>query len=332
MAAYRSAIEDASALFSYAPFYLLVAAIFFKLDSGLTDSKFSIKKYFQYLLPKYVWSKSSFKVDIQWHILSFFRIPGFFLKFLITTTSLSLMPSLINHLSINNTALAKWLQAFIATSPIGEFIVFAVALLAFDFGTFFAHWLSHKSEFLWQFHKAHHFSEQLNYFAGERVHPVDGFIGFNTGIVLMAFSVSVLMPVPENILSGPSIYASKHEWFYYLFLFYPSFVNRLTHAHFPISYGRFFDRVFVTPAYHLRHHSKAVMNMNFGQFFSIWDWMFRTQLLPSSDKSIDHRQILGVDGMGDRYYRNAFEFLYLPFFDAANVVKKNIFRMLKIEK
>jgi hypothetical protein len=58
--------------------------------------------------------------------------------------------------------------------------------------------------------------------------------------------------------------------------------------------------------------------------FSFWDELFGTQKLPfTAAEEVDHREIFGVKEMGDLYYKNIFQWLYIPFVDAALVLKEN---------
>jgi len=305
-------------------FYLVVAAVYVLYDSWGRTSATWWRNYIDYLLPSAVRKKSSFRLDVYWALLSFTKIPGMFGKFLMTVTYLNMLPALLRSLSITDSSSAKWLQDHLATMPGHDFILFLVALLAFDFGTYYAHRITHESLFLWQFHKAHHYAEQLNYFAGGRTHPFDSFFSFNLGIIFMAIAVAFLAPVDDAVFSGPHLYASHNEWFYYALVFIPGFVNQLNHSHFPITFGPIIERIFVSPAFHLRHHSKQVRNMNYGQMFSIWDCLFGTAILPSADKEVEHRNILGVDDLGDRYYANIFQWLYKPFLDAGAVLMRRV--------
>ena len=81
----------------------------------------------------------------------------------------------------------------------------------------------------------------------------------------------------------------------------------------------------VSPTFHLLHHSKIVINKNYGAFFSLWDFLYGTAVTRRNYADhVDHRQILGVSSMGDDYYKNIFEWIFKPFSDAFVILRTRI--------
>ena len=62
----------------------------------------------------------------------------------------------------------------IASLPAGVQCVAAIVLG--DLAVYWFHRASHASDFLWRFHAVHHSSEQLDFLAAHREHPVDGLL------------------------------------------------------------------------------------------------------------------------------------------------------------
>ncbi|MFZ1773759.1 MAG: sterol desaturase family protein, partial [Rhizobiaceae bacterium] len=64
--------------------------------------------------------------------------------------------------------------------------------------------------------------------------------------------------------------------------------NNLRHSHVWISYGPVIEHVFSSPAQHQIHHSRAQEhhNKNYGEIFSLWDWMFGTLYIPQGREEI----------------------------------------------
>ena len=62
----------------------------------------------------------------------------------------------------------------------------------------------------------------------------------------------------------------------------------LLHSHIWFSFGWFLNHIFISPAHHQIHHSRAPQhfNKNLGDTFAIWDWLFGTLYLPKGDKNI----------------------------------------------
>ena len=52
----------------------------------------------------------------------------------------------------------------------------------------------------------------------------------------------------------------------------------LRHSHIPIRFGKYFERVFISPAQHQIHHSNDSIHFdkNFGSIFAFWDGLFGT--------------------------------------------------------
>jgi len=142
----------------------------------------------------------------------------------------------------------------------------------------------------------------------------------------MAMCLAIFTPVDDKIFEGYHTYVTSDDW-YYLLIFLPSFTARLNHSHFPITFGKWVDRLVVSPTFHLLHHSKIVMNKNYGAMFSIWDFIYGTAVTRHNfQKDIDHRQMLGVSSMGDDYYKNMIEWIFKPFGDAFAVLKSRVLK------
>src|SRR5262245_38740364 len=164
-----------------------------------------------------------------------------------------------------------------------------IVFLATDFTFFFAHYLMHKVPVLWYFHEVHHSAEVLTPITVYRVHPVEELLGGPVGnlvlggiTALYSSSTGVTVELPTflgiNILS---------------FAFF-AFAFQLRHSHIWLSYGPVFSRIFISPAQHQIHHSRAPehWHKNFGFMFAIWDGMFRTLYVPKGHETFR----LGVPG------------------------------------
>jgi sterol desaturase/sphingolipid hydroxylase (fatty acid hydroxylase superfamily) len=178
-----------------------------------------------------------------------------------------------------------------------------------DFGYWVWHYLAHFVPFLWAFHSVHHSAEVLTPLVAGRVHPVE----------------AVLLPVFRSaataIVSAPALYFFMGEphvlTVFGLGLLSAAFAfagNQLFHAHVPISWGPWLNRVFISPATHQIHHSveRRHWNKNMGAFLAIWDWMAGTLYLPDSRQSLRYGIAADVrqphDGLIAAYLR--------PFVDA----------------
>lgn len=191
----------------------------------------------------------------------------------------------INTLII--TALAEFYQAnlsFLTFTTIADWPAWArfiLAVLLFDFMIWLVHLAEHKISWLWPFHAVHHEQRELNFFSDFRVHPIS-FVWMQSATAFAFFVFA--MEVPEVVAF--SIFRALYSKFYH--------GNIKTNLG-PLRY------VLVTPQSHRVHHSLAPehRDKNFGSMFSIWDFLFGTQVKDfdiypvtgSDDPSFPHEQL-----------------------------------------
>ena len=106
----------------------------------------------------------------------------------------------------------------------------------------------------------------------------------------------------------------------YIFNIWNGIFNvQFIHSHIPITYGRWVDRILVSPIIHQVHHGKDVphRDKNFGNALSLFDWIFGTWYRPRKGEVIRY----GIKE-GDPGFRNVFEFYWLPFQRASRILLK----------
>lgn len=257
-------------------FLLLTVLIAFVLYLRLHREERS--GFFSWLVPKAIYLHRSHMVDVKIYlfgrVLSSFRIVG---RIGITAT-----------IGAGTTAV---LSDFFGTS--GELVdpsFWQMALLTLlfalvaDFCTYWVHRLHHENPVLWPFHSVHHSAEVLTPLTLYRKHPVYDFIGsmakgclygLTTGVVVYAFfgKTSVLVYGGANLV-------------YFAF---NAVGSNLRHSHIWMSYGPVLERVFVSPAQHQIHHSRAAKHhdRNYGEIFAFWDWMFGTLYIPQGREFVE---------------------------------------------
>lgn len=152
----------------------------------------------------------------------------------------------------------------IQTLPIAVQII--VVVLLGDFMGWLAHVVRHKSSFVWEFHKIHHAQEDLNYFSTSRIHPIDSLV-----VTLVRFLPFMLLETRETRIAVPAfaVWVAVSR-------IYVSFTHSNVRTNLgPLKY------VLVTPQSHRVHHSDLPehQDKNFANIFSIWDFVFGTQVL-----------------------------------------------------
>lgn len=190
-------------------------------------------------------------VDVAWVVAYLFLVPA-----------MDAVPfgAAIDHLG--GTTLGPALAAvhgFTAGLPAAAGALLAVIVA--DFSGYWKHRLFH-TRWLWPFHTIHHSSEAVDWLSNERVHPVEG----------VATAVFQIVPL---LLLGFSPFA----------IGVAGIVRRAhslyEHANVRFSYGAL-EHVFVSPTLHRWHHAAdpAMVDKNFANVFSVFDWMFGTLRLP----------------------------------------------------
>lgn len=202
-------------------------------------------------------------------------------------------------------------QALLRISPaatatptlVGCLIATVLTLVAFDFGAWLQHMLSHRVGVLWEFHKVHHSVEVLTPLANYREHPVDALSRAATQAVLAGFVLFVVC----KFIPGAQLWkvAGVHA------LYLPTYVlANLRHSHVWLNFSPFWSRIFSSPAQHQCHHGIAPrhIDINYGLVFSVWDWMFGTLYVPRERETVEY----GIVGDA-RPYPTVRAMYWLPF-------------------
>ncbi len=154
-----------------------------------------------------------------------------------------------------------------------------IFFIATDFIQWFTHILLHRFNFLWRFHKVHHSVEQMGFAAHLRYHWME-----NVFYTPMKYIAVMLMGgfTPELA---------------YIVFYVAIAIGHLNHANLNLSYGPL-KYIFNNPVMHIWHHSwelpkERKHGVNFGISLSLWDYIFRTNYIPSDGRDIQ----LGFPGL-----------------------------------
>lgn len=250
---------------------VVVALLFYLLT---VRSRRSLAGFRRFLLPKEVFLHPSAVLDYKFFVLNQLVMGHLKLgKWVTAAVGLLVVSEL-------GTALLRTLfgpgpaHAEPSTAALLGFTV--VSLLAWDFGKYLAHYLTHKIPVLWEFHKVHHAAEVLTPISAFRAHPIDIMIDFFfrllcSGVVGGAYAYLYPNGITElTILGFNAVAFVVYYW-----------IAHLQHSHIALGYGRL-SYLLVSPVMHQVHHSCEVQHWdrNFGFLFGLWDWMFRTIHVP----------------------------------------------------
>jgi sterol desaturase/sphingolipid hydroxylase (fatty acid hydroxylase superfamily) len=150
-------------------------------------------------------------------------------------------------------------------------------VVVFDLVSFLVHRALHRYSPLWNLHKVHHSTLQLDGFATTRTHMIENMLRFVPPQALL-FLIGMPVSVVATSVAIAAIYGVSN------------------HSNLGVNL-RWLEPVLVTPRLHRRHHIPATTQTNYGGIFTIWDRLFGT--LVRADAEPDER--FGVPGEIDTY-------------------------------
>ena len=198
----------------------------------------------------------------------FYMFFNFFILNLIVLIALSnVTEQLFNDfLSLFNLQLVS--IQIVDLSHYSKVISLLIFFLVSDFIQWITHRMLHRISFFWNFHKVHHSVKQMGFAAHLRYHWMEPVI------------YKSMLYIPFAIIGGFSVQDV------FIVHFFTITIGHLNHANLGWDYG-FLKYIFNNPKMHIWHHSKAMPNkygMNFGITLSIWDYIFKTNYIPSDGR------------------------------------------------
>jgi sterol desaturase/sphingolipid hydroxylase (fatty acid hydroxylase superfamily) len=142
-------------------------------------------------------------------------------------------------------------------------VAFFVYLVVLDLGEYWRHRLQHRFEWWWALHALHHSQRQLSFWSDNRNHLLDDVLG---SLWLAVIALAIGVPPGQFVLV---IIATR-------------MLESLSHANVRLSFGRFGERLLVSPRFHRLHHAIGEghegpqRGVNFAVLFPVWDVLFRT--------------------------------------------------------
>jgi len=146
------------------------------------------------------------------------------------------------------------------SAPLLAFLSYVVII---DFTLYWFHRLQHGLDWWWALHAVHHSQRQMSFWTDDRNHLLDGLLE-SLWLVLVAHLIGV---------AGAQFAAV---------IFLMKLVESLSHANVRFGFGRWGERILVSPRYHRLHHGIGVghegqaRGCNFATLFPVWDILFGT--------------------------------------------------------
>ena len=137
----------------------------------------------------------------------------------------------------------------------------------FDLLAYWVHRAQHHFEWWWQLHALHHSQRQLTMWSDNRNHLLDDLIRD----VIVVIVARLIGTPPDQFITLVALTQLSES---------------LQHANLKLWFGRFGERVWVSPRFHRRHHSVGIGHeshgkgtlggTNFGVLLPCWDMLFGT--------------------------------------------------------
>lgn len=148
-----------------------------------------------------------------------------------------------------------------------------VYFLLADFIQWGVHILLHRVPWMWKFHQVHHSVKEMGFAAHLRYH----------------FMENVFYKTSLYIVLG-YIFNFKLEYAFFMHAF-AIVIGHLNHTNVGWDYGPL-RYILNNPKMHIWHHAKELppshrFGMNFGISLSLWDYLFKTNYVPSSGRDIE---------------------------------------------
>lgn len=256
------------------------------------------KKSNRVILSSKLWLHPSAKLDYSYFFLGYFINVFLLIPFILSAKSVAY--SISKFLYLNFGMVEQNIFSYQQTLFLYTLCLFVCS----DFTRYVLHRLLHEVKFLWEFHKVHHSAKVLNPLTFYRVHPVENIlfglryslsVGFVTGIFVYFFGALIDI----YMIFGANAFV----------VIFSILGSNLRHSHIPISYGKYLEKIFISPKQHQIHHSKKHFNKNYGGYLAIWDYMFGSLQLSKDVKILK----FGLKKEQMKEYTTVFSLLIFPF-------------------
>ncbi len=142
----------------------------------------------------------------------------------------------------------------VTDTPLVSFLIY---LVVFDFIAYWLHRGQHGLRWWWQLHALHHSQRQMTMWSDNRNHFLDDIL------------VDVLLVLAAQLIGvGPQQFM--------VLIALGQLSESFQHANLRLSFGRWGERLWVSPRFHRSHHSVADGDHNFGVLLPWWDMLFGT--------------------------------------------------------
>ncbi len=152
-------------------------------------------------------------------------------------------------------------------------VQFVAFFLIADFVQWSVHNLLHRIPVLWRFHRVHHSVKEMGFAAHLRYHFMENVFYKTALYIFLGYLFNFKLEYAFFLHAGTII------------------IGHLNHANVGWDYGPL-KYILNNPKMHIWHHAKELPSshpkgMNFGISLSIWDYLFKTNYVPSNGRDIE---------------------------------------------
>ncbi len=293
--------------FIYSPLYLLTSLAIAALYWAVAKPG---GRMLGYIFPKDVYSHPSHKADISIASFNvvFVGLGGF--SFIVLT------PLFAGNVVLLLTDPAGLSDGAELTLGWGIALV-TLLVLAEDLARYLVHRAHHMIPLIWPFHAVHHSAEVMTPLTFFRAHPAY--------YLFQRILISLLTGTAQGLIVAIA-FGRAPGWVFFAAVIvsrtYMALGVHLRHSHIPLGYGKFLERILISPRLHQVHHSveRRHFDRNFGEIFALWDWMFGTLYIPEKGERIRFGLTDG-EGRVIRPYPNLREAMVKPFAESVQVLR-----------
>jgi len=203
-----------------------------------------------------------------------FFLDGFymFFNFFVFSILISGLYKIVTKVAVEEFQISASSIAVIDLSTLSPLVQLLLFFFVLDFVQWVTHILMHRISFLWKFHKVHHSVKEMGFAAHLRYHWMEN-IAYKPLKVIALMLMGGFQPEQAFIVHFMTIS-----------------IGHLNHSNIKLDYGPF-KYIFNNPIMHLYHHAKGLpanfnVGVNFAISLSVWDYIFKTNYVPTPDKDI----------------------------------------------
>ncbi len=219
------------------------------------------------------WRKNQSIFRKDFWLDTFYMFFNFFLLNLIVLIALSNTASAFLNDILKNIGLSLSNFQLFDSDDLPKWLGLLIFFLVSDFVQWNTHRLLHRVPFLWNFHKVHHSVKEMGFAAHLRYHWMEPVV------------YKSLLYIPMALIAN---YKAQDVAIVY---FFSIIIGHLNHANLGWDYY-IFKYIFNNPKMHIWHHAKELpknvrFGVNYGLTLSLWDYIFKTNYVPSSGRDIE---------------------------------------------